>query len=48
MTETRTITLTNRPPVRIREDHWPVIAHGLHRAHDGQIECQATEYDVLR
>ena len=40
-TKTRTITLTDRPPVRIREEQWPVIAHGLHRAHDGQVECQA-------
>lgn len=24
----RTITLTDCPPVRIREDHWPVIAQG--------------------
>jgi hypothetical protein len=25
----RTITLTNRPPIRILEDAWPVIAQGM-------------------
>jgi hypothetical protein len=37
----RTITLTNRPPVRIDEDQWPVIADGTWTDHDGQVECQA-------
>lgn len=30
----RTITLTDRPPVSIREDLWPVIARG--NRHDGR------------
>jgi hypothetical protein len=35
----RTITLTDRPPVKVREDLWPVIASA--RRYDGQVECQA-------
>jgi hypothetical protein len=35
----RTITLTDHAPVRVREDHWPIIASA--RSHDGQVECQA-------
>jgi hypothetical protein len=36
---TRTITLTDRAPVEIVDDHWPVIAES--RAHDGMIAVQA-------
>lgn len=45
--KTRTITLTGRPPVRIKEDEWPVIAAGSWSAHDGQIPQQADrEWDI--
>jgi len=37
--KTRTVTLTGRPPVRVREDFWPIIARA--RRHDGKVECQA-------
>jgi hypothetical protein len=37
----RTITLTDRPPVVIEEDNWPVIASAKDSEHDGQVECQA-------
>jgi len=41
MSDTRTITLTGRPPVRITEADWPQIAIGSEYAHDGDLECQA-------
>lgn len=37
----RTITLTDRPPVRVREDQWPLIAVGMYKDWDNQYECQA-------
>jgi hypothetical protein len=36
-----TITLTDRRPVKIRKEEWPIIAEAEDFRHDGQVECQA-------
>lgn len=41
-TKTRTITLTDRPPVRIIEAEWPTIASATD--YEGQHECQADRH----
>lgn len=38
-----TIVMTDRAPVRFVKADWPLIAHGAHSSHDGEIECQANE-----
>lgn len=37
----RTITLTDRPPVKIDEAAWPVVASATENWHEGEVECQA-------
>lgn len=37
----RTITLTDRPPVSINQDDWPVRAQADWSWHEGEHECQA-------
>ncbi len=39
--KSRTISLTGRPPVKIHEDQWPVVADGTWCEHDGAVEPQA-------
>jgi hypothetical protein len=36
-----TITLTGRPPVKIKKTDWPALAGAADKEHDGQVECQA-------
>lgn len=39
------ITLSERSPVRIDPEQWPVIAHAS--THDGKVACQAnTEWEI--
>lgn len=39
--KTRTITMTDRRPVKIREDEWPVEAEASFSDHDNQYRFQA-------
>ena len=39
--KTRTITLTDRPPVTIREDQWPCIAEAIDDQDEGEIKIQS-------
>lgn len=39
--KTRTITLSDRPPVRIQEDNWPLLATAADKDYDNQYEFQA-------
>ena len=37
----RTVSLTNRPPVTISDDNWPLIATASDKDYEGQVECQS-------
>lgn len=46
MAKQRTITLTDRAPVKIDEEAWPLIASA--EWHDGQVRCQANHEYTIR
>lgn len=47
-TKTRTITLTDRPPVTIREDQWPIIATGDWGDSSNGIRSQSNREATVR
>jgi hypothetical protein len=47
-TKTRTITLTDHAPVKIREDEWPVVAIAKTWTGGNGVECQANEEMSIR
>ncbi len=44
--KSRTITLTGRAPVKIRDEEWPLIASDSW--HDGKVECEAVRRAWLK
>lgn len=42
----RTITLSDRPPVSIKEDDWPIVAEAKDKEYDNQYECQANRKSI--
>lgn len=47
-TTTRTITLTDRRPIQIREDEWPIIAVGDQRPGDTRNGTPVPDYETDR